>query len=458
MKNTSIILVVFLIALQIVACKKADFLNAKPDASLVVPSTVADFQALLDNDIIMNGAGNNGIVPGLSEVGANDYYLRNPYFNSSMDLISKNEYTWAENPYPGAYINDWEYPYRAILASNSALDGIQKILRTKDQQIAYDNVVGSALFYRAFNFYQVAQVFAPVYDSITANSDLGIPLRLSSDINEKIFRSTVKQTYLQIINDLKQATTLLPVNPTTGNRPGKPTAFALLARTYLSMQDYTNAYLYSDSCLQLYNLLIDYNFLDISQRLPIQRFNKENLLNAILIGAKPVLYNSIDSSLFNSYASNDLRPKIWFGTLANTPHLKCSYDGSGFPYGGIATDEIYLIRAECEARMGSYAAGMADLNNLLEKRFVTGTFIPYTAINSLDALSQILIERRKELLLRGLRWTDLRRLNKTPQYAQTILREENGTTYTLQPNDPRYVWLIPDPVIGFNPGMMQNPR
>ncbi|MFP9100715.1 RagB/SusD family nutrient uptake outer membrane protein [Flavobacterium sp. RHBU_24] len=88
-----------------------------------------------------------------------------------------------------------------------------------------------------------------------------------------------------------------------------------------------------------------------------------------------------------------------------------SYDGSPLPFSGIATDEIYLIKSECLARAGKFTEAMQVLNTLLEKRWIAGTFFPLSATGT-AALDIILSERRKELVLRGLRWSDLRRLNK----------------------------------------------
>jgi hypothetical protein len=106
--------------------------------------------------------------------------------------------------------------------------------------------------------------------------------------------------------------------------------------------------------------------------------------------------------------------------------------------------------------MGNASAAMNDLNTLLMKRWKTGTFIPYTAINATDALSKILTERRKELLMRGIRWSDLRRLNKEPQFAKTLIRVIGGQTYYLYPNDKRYVFPIPLQIIQMT-GVPQNP-
>src|SRR3981189_1202195 len=86
------------------------------------------------------------------------------------------------------------------------------------------------------------QLFAPVYDSVSSRSlpAMGIPLRLTADVNAPSTRSTVQQTYDQILGDLQQAVVLLPaaVPYANRNRPSRPAAQALLARVYLSMRNY----------------------------------------------------------------------------------------------------------------------------------------------------------------------------------------------------------------------------
>jgi hypothetical protein len=122
---------------------------------------------------------------------------------------------------------------------------------------------------------------------------------------------------------------------------------------------------------------------------------------------------------------------------------------------------MYLTRAECYARTGDKDKAMDDLNKLLENRWYTGTYTYQTAATSDEALTKVLEERRKELLMRGLRWSDLRRLNKDNTRKKDLVRSLtiNGvtTTYTLPPNDLRYVLLIPKNVID-NSSITQNPR
>jgi hypothetical protein len=162
-----------------------------------------------------------------------------------------------------------------------------------------------------------------------------------------------------------------------------------------------------------------------------------------------------DSVLFASYEPNDLRRSLFF---KSGRYFFGWYDEDAYAFCGLATDEVYLTRAESYARTGDVSSAMADLNHLLETRWVSGTFIPHTAIDATDALFQVLLERRKELLYRGLRWTDLRRLNKDTTTSTTLTRTVNGTIYTLAPNSTHYVYAIPGKVLDLNPGVKPNVR
>lgn len=440
------------------SCKKSEFLNTKPDQSLVVPQTLKDFQALLDNDLWMNGVGNSGY-PRLGEIGADNYYLLDADYNFMAPLF-RNSVIWAKQVYSNEEILDWDIPYKVIFYSNVVIDGLSKLKIANDQQSAWNNTYGSALFFRAHAFYQLSQVFAPAFDKNSANRDLGIPMRLSSDINEKISRSSVEQTYDQIIQDLKSSVSLLPDLPLYKTRPSKAAAYALLSRVYLSMSSYDNALAYADSSLKLQNTLLDYITINPSLR-PFMRFNNEVIFTCSLlsVGITPVSIGRIvvDSNLYKSYEPNDLRKNIFFRLVRGVRTFVGTYEEDLHLFGGLAVDELYLNRAECHARMGNKTSALNDLNTLLSKRY-DATFIPVSAIDANDALAKVLAERRKELIFRGIRWTDLRRLNKESRFANTLTRVVNGQTFSLPPNDPRYTYPIPNNVISLNPGMPQNER
>ncbi|MFB2118843.1 RagB/SusD family nutrient uptake outer membrane protein [Parapedobacter sp. 2B3] len=446
----------YLLAILVsISCSKS-WLEKKNDSGMVVPSTLKDLQSILDRNLVMNN-----YYPVIGDLASDDYYLSYNIWQA-LSLTFREIYTWESNFLDVGSTSIWQRPYLTVFYANAALEGVEKIAPNMTNKIERSNIVGSAHFFRAFAFYTTSQIFAKHYSSATANSDLGIVLRTTTDVNVKSKRSTVQESYDKIISDLKIAVSNLPINPVYKFRPSKPAAYALLARTYLVMSDYENALLYADSCLQFYSKLMDYNSLDSTQPFPIPFLNEEVIFQAAQAG--DILANNnnylVDTTLYELYGQNDLRKDFFFRTAELGNHFKGTYMGASpgiNVFGGIATDEVYLIRAECFARLGNSAAAMADLNELLENRWVSGTFVPLTATTPGDALERILIERRKELLFRGLRWSDLRRLNKDPKFEKTLVRLLDQDTFTILPNSSKYVFPIPQAVIDAT-GMEQNQR
>lgn len=448
-------LLLFIVLLY--SCKK-DFLDAKPSSSLVAPSTLADYHAMLENVDILNRA-----TPGLLQMASDDYvFVSDAAWDETSLDAERNSYIWAKDLYKGQNnIKDWNVGYSSIFICNNVLEGLNKISVTAINQKEWNNIKGWALFMRAYALYDLVRSFSPAYDSQTASTDLGLPIRLKPEIDEIEHRSSVEQTYNQILLDLAGASNLLIPDIEVNNRerPSKVAAMALYARIYLSMRKYGQAELYADSTLNLYNTLIDYNTLDVSQRVPFSMNNTETILNTTVISnyynVLLVDYNeaaTIEPSLYDSYVVNDLRKSIYFSTnpITRILNMKFGYAGAyGNPFTGLATDEVYLIKAECLARRNEVNNAMSIMDILLKNRYKTGSFISMTAIDANDALHQILLERRKELIWRSLRWSDLKRLNKEGANI-TLKRTVKGVTYTLLPNDPRYVFPIPDDEIALS--------
>jgi tetratricopeptide (TPR) repeat protein len=266
-----------------------------------------------------------------------------------------------------------------------------------------------------------------------------------------------------VIQDLLKAAELLPVLPQPDNRhiASKTAAWALLARVYLSMRDYENAALYANTCMQQYKPLLNYSECNPAQ--PFSETNPEvifqgflNSNNTKILVGRGWPYAIVDSAFYQSYRSDDLRQKFFYKLSEGKPLLNFSYTGNAQCFAGIATDEVYLILAECQARQGQYTEALATLNALLVCRYKPGGGQPVQLDPHDHLLDTILMERRKELAFRSLRWTDLRRLNKE-QPGPSIMRLIEGRYYELAPNDLRYTFPIPDAVIQ-GTGIVQNPR
>lgn len=449
MKTIKFFHVLFITAVFVfcMGCKK--YLDKKPDNTLALPVTLLDLQALLDNYFFTNSEPLSG------EVSSDDYYLTSTDWAAMTNEDFKRMYIWESDRLFTGFGNDWSNSYKSVFYCNTVLEQLEGI---SENSSVKNNIKGQALFFRGKCFLQIAWIWSLTYNPATSGTDLGIPLRLHSDFNESSVRSSVAETYDQILRDLKEAAHLLQVNNIHPVRASKAAAYGMLARTYLSMGKYANAKIYSDSCLLLKSDLLDFNTLNASEAYPIPQFNKEVILEGFNIPTP--LSNSrakINDALYQSYLPGDLRKTIFFKNNNNgTFAFKGSYEKGPALFAGIATDEIYLIRAECYARSGYTAEAMQDLNTLLIKRWKMNQFIPLTAGNAQQALSIILSERQKELVMRGLRWADIKRLNLAG--ANIIMtRNINNQTYTLPPNDLRYALAIPEEVIARS-GMLQNPR
>lgn len=445
----------------ICSCKKQDnWLDVKRNQSDVTPKTIADYQAVLDFDDYINNR-----LSGVGLIGTDNFYLSNTNYQATSAYI-RNLYSWQkDNLWAGVNSADWSYLYSTMEAANIVIDGLKSI---DNKQAQYNNLKGQALFYRSLSLFTLAQLFCKPYVSSTASNDLGVPARLSSDINILYPRGTLQQTYQQMIDDATAAVDLLDASPLNIRRPSKNAALGLLAKIYLDMQNYTQAGAYADKVINNGVKFLDFNNKSLVSTALTYRFPVNGINNPEIIFYASQQYNGIsglasskgavDTAFYQSYAANDLRKTYFYALTAGLPKIKGSYTGTYATFCGIATNEIYLIRAECLARQGNINAALSDLNALLNKRFTSGTFTPINTTDADNALSIILKERRKELpFTSNIRWEDLRRLNFDSRFRVTLTRVINGTTFTLPPNDPRYVLAIPDNEIQLS-GIQQNER
>lgn len=464
MKIHKFLLSILMLSLILGSCKK--YLDVAPDSTQTKAETAEDCQLLLDNYTAMNTG-----YPSDGELSADDYFMQAVNYNNLTDPVDRDLYVWSANARRAAAAPQWQNPYKTVLTANLVLETIQKLQGGNTDAATLNALKGAALFYRAYAFWNVAQLYTKPYTASSAGQDLGIPLKMSTDLNDKSVRGTVQQTYDRIVQDLKDASNLLPATSSVPTKPNKAAAYAMLARTYLSMENYPDALTAATSALQLNSQLLNYNSdISPSSNTPFApRFNKEVIFHSITYGGKTLIPNlntaRIDSNLVASYDSNDLRGQAYFKRIGvtNTYRFTGNYEGSFLAstfFNGLAVDELYLVRAECYARTSKINEAMADLNTLLVTRWKTGTYVDIAATDTNDALNKVLLERRKELVMRAQRWTDLRRLNKVAGTAKNLKRILPGVgsgSYDLPANDLRYVLLIPDEVIT-NSGIEQNPR
>ncbi|MBB2143940.1 RagB/SusD family nutrient uptake outer membrane protein [Pedobacter sp. LMG 31464] len=448
--KTTGLVIVFLLAL-VFGCRK-DFLEVKSNKKLVVPTTAKDLQALLDNTAVMNQQGD----PSLGEQGAGDFVLADARWETISAASERNAYIWARDIFgsePTSY--DWNRPYQMIFYANTVIEGAQRLKDGADAA----KLRGQALFYRAWAFHNLLQVFGNPYMLGASNDAAGIPLRLEADINLPSVRSTVAQGYAQVISDLTEASGLLPDLPLVKTRGSKAAAYALLARVYLQMGKYEQALDFAEKALTLQAVLLDYNSISPTAANPFKVLNDEVIYHSELVYASAFGSTRLNvvPELYNSYGADDLRKVLYFFNNAGTMAFKGSYTTLPFFFSGLAVDEMLLIKAECLTRMTKDTQALEVLNTLLVKRYKTGKFVPLVPSVNQSVLDLVLSERRKELVFRGIRWADLRRLNQDPNLQRELIRVIKGQTYRLPPGDPRYIMPLPNDVLRQS-GMPNNNR
>jgi len=146
--------------------------------------------------------------------------------------------------------------YSTILSANLILDFLEEEpfpeASQDDISLNINRIKGEALFLRAMSYYLLVTYFAPAYDPGQLNDAKVLPLRLSVSRNlESAIDNTPVKTaliYDQIVSDLQQAKSLLPLKYEIGMHPayqfGRATrhaAGAALARVLCLMGQYEEA-------------------------------------------------------------------------------------------------------------------------------------------------------------------------------------------------------------------------
>ena len=432
------------------------YLDTKPDVSLRVPETLEDLELMLNNTGVMNLAGS--AVP----EGFSDNIFLYPSDQQALTLPSSMEiYTWGAQPFIGLpFPDDWSRLYQVVNVSNVVLEKLEKIQPAQHELNRWEQVKGTALFFRTRAFLESLVIWGKGWQASTAATDPGIPLKLTSDYNEPINRQAVSACFEQMETDITTAIALL--NTTTGivTKPNKAAACALAARIYLYRSDFDQALKMAEAAIGLQNSLLDFNTLNTSAAYPVPRFNEETIFYSYVL-APQLLTNTrarIDTLLVEAFHTDDLRLQAWFRSQSGgTRGFKGGFSGGSQLFTGFTVGEMMLVKAECLARLGSPAAAVHVLDQLLVSRYKKGKYQPLPVGNAAEVLEMVLMERRKETIYRCLRWYDLKRLQGIGEAMITLQRQTATETIKLLPGDNRYAAAIPELVIQSN-GIAQNPR
>ncbi|WP_333624261.1 RagB/SusD family nutrient uptake outer membrane protein [Sphingobacterium siyangense] len=457
--KTTLNLILSVALLIIMASCSKDWLDEKPSKSLVVPQTLKDLQGIVDDYYTLNMGYSLLTISSLPNIYVADDDL------GSLTQEYRDCYIWSkEINYTNNSSYDWSFFYQMIEKANLVIDGISKLAHSRES----DYILGQAYYFRATGYYFLAQTFCKPYENAHAKTDLGLPIRSTSDVNVLSKRSNLQQVYEQIESDYNHANNLLPVSGSYFTRPTKVAALGMLAKVFLHKQDYETAGIYADSVIKLKPDVIDFNNpLYASHNYPYNfqpmgNGNKEIIFYAF--GAYGFQYNyagqelQVSPDFYNTYSDNDLRKEYFYSKSNNKINFIGTYSGDNCLFQGLSTNEFYFIRSECNARQNKMQPAIADLEMILNKRFKTGT-TPNISENGQESFLKILFAEKEREFPRvsNINWEELRRLNLDPRFQKTLKRTVNGKQYTLPPNDPRYVFPIPLEEIKLN-ALEQNIR
>ncbi|TYR36167.1 RagB/SusD family nutrient uptake outer membrane protein [Sphingobacterium phlebotomi] len=418
-------------------CSCDSYLDAKSDLTLSTLDSKEAAEALLDGIDRMN----KGSV--VLQNASDEYYIRDEVYNAISNPFNLESYIWFEGTQTD---EDWNSLYRAIYTANLVIDNLERA-GLKEGESDFLKYRANASFYRAHAYSHLLQIYTDVYDDHNAANMSGIVIREDSDFSKKSFVSSLKDSYVYVIDDLQSNQKYLDQIAALKTRPSIQSSLALLARIYLYKGDYQKAY---DLTTELVSgdgsELLDYNELDTLENIPFEIFNREVIFYSSTVVANNVYQStaSVSRQFYESYDDRDLRKTLYFQMLPNGEiGFKGSYNGSlSNLFNGIAWDEVYLIRAESAARTGNEHEALDILNLLKKRRWKNECYEPYEIANIDDVLDAVLNERKLQLFFRGNRFSDVKRYNKEGR-GIVLRRVVNGQEIILEPNDPGYIWSIP---------------
>lgn len=340
----------------------------------------------------------------------------------------------------------WAGIYSTINRANQVIDklpGVTDATFTAEEKNA---LLGEAYFVRALAYFDMARTWGGVQLVLKATVNIGDTKGLK--------RSTLEQTYAQVLTDLQTAEPLLP-ETTNRYRATRKTVWALLARFYLYQKNWAQAEVYASKLIE-----------DAEYRLikPYSAFFANNVV-------------ATDESIFEiSYSANNVNvhrgywqppanggtrqwaPNDAFIALVNDPavggnrNAAVAVTNQGLWYGNFyyrspATDpayvlriaEQYLIRAEARAQLDNLEGALTDLDAVRSR----AGLIASTAATRGDILLAIENERRLEFAFEPHRWYDLVRtgragavlgLTDERRYVMPVPAVELSADNALEPN------------------------
>lgn len=443
------IIILAVLALANVSCNR--FLDIQPKGQ-VIARTIEDYDILLNGGAMRPHSIHNE--NNLALTGDNFKY--EPLGNvdpNNPDDIDYQLYSFGSLRFANPSIPEvsWNANFANIYIFNKVINEVMGANNTVGYiETDKERVRAEAYFGRAVDYFYLVNTFAKHYSAENASSP-AVPIILESDVTQVVGnRNTVGEVYDLIVKDLTAAIPHLPDNASNRTRPTKASGNAMLARVYLYMGNYTKALEHANNAIRIKGTLS--NFVT-STTIPAA-YEAEQYSYRYFGGAGGYPGVMSDNLKTTMDLVNDTRYSKFFMTDPAYGEFRSVFIWANqLPSVG----EMYITRAEANARLGNTAQAIADLNALRNVRIRNHRALAannFPATN--DLVKFILEERRKELFFNHTRLFDVKRANLEPAFAKTVTHTFNGVNYTAEPNSNKLVLPIPASVLKFNPSWTQN--
>lgn len=398
-----------------------------------------------------------------------------------------NVYTYT--PYP-AQVNTtdfWRQAYQIIFSANQIINKIED-----GKSVELDQLKGENLYLRAMAHFDLVKFFARPYSQGQGNN-LGIVIRDNPDKSGLPSRSSVKEVYDFIIADLEKAATLMTMEK-TASFVSKEVAYALLSRIYLFKEDNVKSIEYSNLVINSnrYQLIPTSEYSTYFRKTPDE--NNETIFAIHHTLADNRNKNSIGSMYYTDGASGwgQMFASLSYMKLLNKYpedvrhsfiELKLAKNGidtlkrGGVPYlfvnkynyqSGVVNlsspvylrlAEMYLNRAEANAKLGNDQLSIDDVNIIRKRAGLSGVGL-YSLVDLKghdSVLDVVLEERRLELAFEAQRSLDLFRNNRPLIRAYPGFHSQDLFNQTILPSSNKAISFIPEREVVINPNLVQNP-
>jgi hypothetical protein len=479
MKNIKLFLTICILLVIGTSCD--DYVDIKPKG-IVIPAKLEDIRLLLNQSRLGETKVYAIYMDDDAAIPTSSLLQMKAGFNpSEARVYSFQDFTEEQGQNDASFDFEW----KNIGIANYALEQLKTI--SHDDEDLYNTLRAEALVHRAFRYFLLVNHYGVQYSPDNAHKP-GVPI-VTQFLNTTVdlTRASVQEVYDFILNDLEEAADLMGTqNKNWSWNPTKATVYGCLAKVFLQMNDLSNAELYASKALELKSDLLDYRIEEnisysvfdyltgemvTKPTLPRWYENPELIFPAVNLFPLEVdmMTYSIVSPAFMSNElvglfedkDNDIRYSAFVDPLTNRYR---GFDPMRHqPSLGVSIPELYLIRAECQARKET-AEGMeaakADLTTLLTFRYKDGTVPDFVDVTTPEKMVETVVnERRKEFMFNGHRYFDIKRYNTLYNANISVSHVDlDGNTVTLAPNDPKWVLAFPRVVTDMNPEIEPNPR